>query len=38
VKPCVQVDGKPIGTGKVGPVTRALFDAFLAESERVASS
>ena len=29
VKPCVEVDGKPIGTGKVGPVTRALFDAFL---------
>lgn len=38
VKPCVQVDGRPLGTGKVGPVTRALFDAFLAESERVASS
>lgn len=38
VKPCVQVDGRPIGAGKVGPVTRALFDAFLAETERVASS
>ncbi len=37
VKPCVEVDGRPIGTGKVGPVTRALFDAFLAEAERVAS-
>lgn len=36
VKPCVEVDGKPIGSGKVGPVTRALFDAFLAETERVA--
>lgn len=35
VKPCVQVDGRPIGDGKVGPVTRALFDAFLAEAERV---
>ena len=34
VKPCVQVDGKPIGTGKVGKVTRSLFDAFLAEGER----
>jgi len=32
VKPCVEVDGRPIGTGKVGPVTRALFDAFLAET------
>jgi D-alanine transaminase len=29
VKPCVEVDGRPIGTGRVGPVTRALFDAFL---------
>jgi len=30
VKPCIEVDGRPIGGGKVGPVTRALFDAFLA--------
>jgi D-alanine transaminase len=37
VKPCIEVDGKPIGTGKVGPVTRALFEAFLAETERVAA-
>ena len=29
VKPCVEVDGKAIGDGTVGPVTRALFDAFL---------
>ncbi|NNM07261.1 MAG: hypothetical protein HKO65_19365, partial [Gemmatimonadetes bacterium] len=29
VKPCIEVDGRPIGTGRVGPVTRALFDAFL---------
>lgn len=36
VKPCVEVDGRPIGTGKVGPVTRALFDAFLEEAEGVA--
>lgn len=34
VKPCIAVDGKPIGNGKVGPVTRALFDAFLADTER----
>ena len=32
VKPCVEVDGRPIGTGKVGPVTRALFEAFLEET------
>ena len=37
VKPCVEVDGKPIGNGKVGPVTRALFDAFLAETARIAA-
>ena len=34
VRPCVQVDGKPIGDGGVGPVTRALSDAFLALVER----
>lgn len=34
VRPCVQVDGKPIGDGRVGPVTRALSDAFLALVER----
>ena len=37
VKPCISVDGKPIGTGKVGRVTRALFDAFLAEAEKTAA-
>ncbi len=34
VRPCVRVDGKPIGDGRVGPVTRALSDAFLALVER----
>jgi D-alanine transaminase len=29
VKPCIEVDGRLIGGGKAGPVTRALFDAFL---------
>ncbi len=29
VKPCVEIDGRPVGDGKVGPVTRALFDGFL---------
>jgi D-alanine transaminase len=33
VKPSVEVDGRTIGDGKVGPVTRALFDAFLAETK-----
>jgi branched-subunit amino acid aminotransferase/4-amino-4-deoxychorismate lyase len=32
VKPCIEVDGRPIGTGRVGPVTRALFRAFLEET------
>ena len=32
VKPCVEVDGRDIGDGTVGPVTRALFDAFLEET------
>lgn len=34
VRPCVQVDGKPVGDGHVGPVTRALSDAFLELVER----
>ncbi len=34
VRPCVQVDGKPIGDGRVGAVTRALSDAFLALVEQ----
>jgi D-alanine transaminase len=28
VKPIVRIDGQPVGTGEVGPVTRRLFDAF----------
>lgn len=34
VRPCVEVDGRAVGGGDVGPVTRALSEAFLA---RVAS-
>lgn len=34
VKPCVMVDGKPIGTGKPGKVTRSLHQAFLAAAGR----
>jgi D-alanine transaminase len=28
VKPIVQIDGRPVGDGAVGPVTRLLFDVF----------
>lgn len=34
VRPCVEVDGKPVGDGAVGPTTRRLSDAFLARAER----
>jgi len=29
VKPCVEVDGTPVGDGTVGPLTRRLSDAYL---------
>ncbi len=29
VRPTVRVDGRPVGTGRVGPVTRRLFDDFV---------
>ena len=35
VRPCVRVDGRPVGGGRVGPVTRALSEAFLAHVEEV---
>ncbi|HSG08411.1 MAG TPA: D-amino acid aminotransferase [Longimicrobiales bacterium] len=35
VRPCVKVDGRPVGNGAVGPVTRALSDGFLERVERV---
>jgi D-alanine transaminase len=28
VRPIVAIDGAPVGMGKVGPVTRRLFDLF----------
>jgi D-alanine transaminase len=28
VKPIIQVDGRPVGDGKVGPVARRLFALF----------
>ena len=30
VRPCVRVDGRPIGDGRVGPVSRRLSEAYLA--------
>lgn len=35
VRPCVTVDGKPVGDGKPGPVTRALSQAFHKRVEKV---
>lgn len=35
VRPCVEVDGAPVGGGGVGPVTRALSDALLAHVEEI---
>ncbi len=38
VRPCVEVDGRPVADGSVGPVTRRLFGAFLEGVEEVARS
>ena len=35
VRPYVRVDGRPVGDGRVGPVTRALYKAFHKRIERV---
>lgn len=37
VRPCIEVDGQAVGAGKVGPVSRALFAAFVAETDRIAA-
>ncbi|HSG46406.1 MAG TPA: aminotransferase class IV, partial [Longimicrobiales bacterium] len=29
VKPCVEIDGRPVGSGEPGPLTRRLSDAFV---------
>ena len=34
VRPCVEVDGSPVGDGRVGAVTRALSEALLARVEQ----
>jgi len=35
VRPCVRVDGVPVGDGRVGPVTKALSEAFLTHVEEL---
>ena len=37
VRPCVRIDGRPVGDGRVGPVARRLFDAFLEGVGRAAA-
>ena len=32
IRPCVEVDGRPVGAGTAGPVTRRLLDAFRKET------
>ncbi len=36
VRPCVEIDGRPVGDGRVGTVARRLFDRFVATTEEVA--
>lgn len=36
IRPTVQIDGRPVGDGEVGPVTRALWTAFAEATKRVA--
>lgn len=33
VKPCVEIDGRPVGTGRPGPVTARLSEVFNARTE-----
>jgi D-alanine transaminase len=37
VTPVVEIDGRPVGDGKPGPVTRRLREIYLLESRRRAS-
>ena len=37
LRPTVELDGRPVGDGTVGPVTKALAGAFLREIERAKS-
>ena len=36
VMPVVEVDGEPVGTGKVGPIATRLREIYLEESRKVA--
>ena len=38
VRPTVQIDGRPIGDGRVGPVAKRLMDAFLEGVERATAA
>ena len=38
VSPCVRIDGSPVGAGTVGPVTRALHEAFRRQVDQVAAA
>lgn len=38
VRPCVRVDGRAVGDGRAGPITRALSEAFLARVAAVVES
>ena len=37
VRPTVRLDDKPVGSGKVGPVAKALYEAFKAGTEALAT-
>jgi D-alanine transaminase len=38
VQPVTSLDGKPVGTGKPGPVWRKLFDAFQSYKQTLAGT
>ncbi len=38
IRPTVEIDGRPVGSGAVGPVTRRLFAAFIERLERHAAA
>jgi D-alanine transaminase len=38
IRPTIRVDGRPVGGGRVGPVTRAIREAFVAATDRVAGA
>jgi D-alanine transaminase len=38
VRPTVRLDGKPVGNGKVGPVAKALYEAFITGTQVEASA